>query len=63
MSVMPRTMSSLQVMETALRALDKRTPLPSVVSGRLNRLMASAVRLLSRRRAVLVAASLTSATD
>ena len=56
-------MSSLQVMETALRALDKRTPLPSVVSGRLNRLMASAVRLLSRRRAVLVAASLTSATD
>ena len=56
-------MSSLQVMETALRALDKRTLSPSVVSGRLNRLMASAVRLLSRRRTVLVAAASTSATD
>ena len=47
-----------QVVETAMRALDRRAP-PSVVSGRLNRLMANAVRLLSRRRAVLVAASMT----
>jgi short-subunit dehydrogenase len=48
-----------QVVETALRALDRRTPPPSVISGRLNRLIAKAVRLLSRRRAVLVAASVT----
>ncbi len=38
-----------QVVETAMRALDRRAPPPSVVSG----------RLLSRRRAVLVAASMT----
>jgi short-subunit dehydrogenase len=48
-----------QVVETAMRALDRRAPPPSVVSGRLNRLMANAGRLLSRRRAVLVAASMT----
>ena len=48
-----------QVVQTALRALDRRTPPPSVVSGRLNRLMSNASRLLSRRRAVLVAASVT----
>ena len=48
-----------QVVETAMRALDRRSPPSSVVSGRINRLMVSAVRLLSRRRAVLVAASMT----
>jgi uncharacterized protein len=52
-----------QVVETALRSLDRRTPPPSVVSGRSNRLMASAVRLLSRRRAVLVTAFVTRTTD
>jgi short-subunit dehydrogenase len=52
-----------QVVQTALRALDRRTPPPSVVSGRLNRLMANAARLLSRRRTVLVAASVTRTTD
>lgn len=52
-----------QVVETALRALDRRTPPLSVVSGRVNRLMTSAVRLLSRRRAVLAAAAVTRPTD
>lgn len=56
-----------QVVETALRALDRRTPPPSVVSGRLNRLMASAGRmlslLLSRRRAVQLTAFLKRTTD
>jgi short-subunit dehydrogenase len=52
-----------QVVETALRALDRRTPPPSVISGLRNRLMASAVRLLSRRHAVLLTASVTGTTD
>ena len=52
-----------QVVETALQALDRRTPPPSVVSGRMNRLMSNAARLLSRRRAVLVAASMTKTND
>jgi len=56
-----------QVVETALRALDRRAPPPSVVSGRPNRLMAGAARLLSlllsRRRAVLLTASMTRTTD
>ena len=52
-----------QVVQTALRALDRRTPPPSVVSGRLNRLMSNAARLLSRRRAVLLTASMTRTTD
>ncbi len=47
------------VVATALRALDRRTPPPSVVSGRLNRVMAALSRVLSRRRAVLVAGSMT----
>lgn len=50
------------VVAAALRALDRRTPPPSVISGRLNRLMAHLGRLLSRRRAVLVMASVTRAT-
>ncbi len=48
-----------EVVATALRALDRCTPQPSVVSGRLNRLMVNAGRLLTRRRAVLVAGSMT----
>ena len=52
-----------EVVRTALRALDRPSPSPSVVSGRLNRLMSNAVRVLSRRRAVLVAASMTRTTD
>lgn len=52
-----------QVVETAFRALDRRTPPPSIVSGRMNRLMTNAARLLSRRRTVLVAASMTRTTE
>jgi short-subunit dehydrogenase len=42
-----------QVVETALRTLDRRNPPPSVVCGRRNHLLALSVRLLTRRRAAL----------
>lgn len=48
-----------QVVEAALRALDRPKPPPSVIPGRLNRAMSNLGRVLSRRRTVLVAASLT----
>ncbi|CAA9462907.1 MAG: hypothetical protein AVDCRST_MAG02-2661 [uncultured Rubrobacteraceae bacterium] len=48
-----------QVVETALRALDRPKPPPSVVSGRLNSLTANASRVLSRRRTVLISGSMT----
>ncbi|MGW2015267.1 SDR family NAD(P)-dependent oxidoreductase [Streptomyces sp. NPDC001927] len=53
--------SPQEVVATALRALDRRTPPPSVVSGRRNRVMASLSRGLTRRRAVLVMGSMTGA--
>lgn len=56
-----RRQSPEEVVATALRALDRRTPPPSVVSGRLNRVTASLGRGLSRRRAVLVMGSMTAA--
>ncbi|WP_330349200.1 SDR family NAD(P)-dependent oxidoreductase [Streptomyces sp. NBC_00582] len=40
------------VVRDALRALDRRNPPPSVISGRLNRAMTVAGRLVSRRRMV-----------
>lgn len=40
------------VVETALRTLDRRNPPPSVAVGRLNRLMTTFSRLVSRRLAV-----------
>ncbi len=46
-----------QVVETALRSLDRGNRQPSIASGRLNRVAASARRLLTRRRAVLLAAA------
>ena len=46
-----------QVVQTALRSLDRGNPRPSITSGRLNSIMTSAVRLLSRRNTVLLAAS------
>ena len=52
-----------QVVETSLRALDRRKPPPSVVSGRLNRLMTNVSRVLSRRRAVLVSGYMTKTAD
>nr|WP_281372102.1 SDR family NAD(P)-dependent oxidoreductase [Modestobacter versicolor] len=48
-----------QVVTTALRALDRRTPPPSVAVGRRNRVAATGVRLLTRRRAVLAMAAIT----
>ncbi|MFC6090760.1 SDR family oxidoreductase [Saccharothrix sp. BKS2] len=45
------------VVDTALRVLDRRTPPPSVVSGRRNRVLSGGSRLLTRRRAVLVMGS------
>ncbi|MFE7772441.1 SDR family NAD(P)-dependent oxidoreductase [Streptomyces sp. NPDC057445] len=50
-----------EVVATALRTLDRRTPPPSVASGRLNRAMSSLGRGLSRRRAVMLMGSMTAA--
>lgn len=52
-----------EVVQTALRALDRRTPPPSVVSGRLNRVMTNLGRVLGRRRTVLLAGSMTRTTN
>jgi uncharacterized protein len=46
-----------EVVATVLRALDRRTPPPSVISGRRNHLLANGGRLLSRRRTVLAVAA------
>lgn len=46
--------SPREVVETALRTLDRRPSTPSVVSGRLDRVMVGLGRGLSRRRAVLL---------
>ena len=51
--------SPQEVVATALRELDRRTPPPSVAVGRGNRTAARAVRLLTRRRAVLAMAAIT----
>ncbi|MER5841067.1 SDR family oxidoreductase [Streptomyces prasinus] len=53
--------SPQEVVTTALRTLDRRTPPPSVISGRLNRMMASLGRAVTRRRAVLLMGSMTAA--
>lgn len=47
-----------QVVNAALRSLDRGNHQPSTTSGRVNGMTTSAGRLLSRKRAVLVAASL-----
>lgn len=49
--------SPAEVVRTALRALDRGAPRPSITSGRLNATMTSGVRLLTRKRTVLVAAA------
>ena len=51
-----------QVVETAMRALDRPKPPPSVISGQLNRLVVSLGRVLSRRRTVLISGSMTKTT-
>ena len=48
-----------EVVATALRTLDRPKPPPGVISGRVNRVMAGLSRVLSRRRTVLVAGSMT----
>jgi len=50
-----------QVVATALRTLDRGNRRPSVTSGRLNSLMTSSVRLLSRRAVVVGGAAFASA--
>lgn len=50
-----------QVVKTALRSLDRGNRRPSVTSGRLNSLITSSARLLSRRAVVVVAAAYASA--
>ena len=47
-----------QVITTALATLDRRTPPPSVVSGRRNHALSLAARVLTRRRAVLTAGAM-----
>ncbi|MFE2877586.1 SDR family NAD(P)-dependent oxidoreductase [Streptomyces roseus] len=46
--------TSEQVVRTALKALDRRNPAPSVISGTMNRVMAFSGRLASRRTVVKV---------
>jgi uncharacterized protein len=50
--------TAAEVVDVALRTLDRRDPPPSVISGRLNRLMVGASRLFSRRRVVTVMGAL-----
>jgi short-subunit dehydrogenase len=47
-----------RVVEIALRALDRRNPPPSVITGRRNRLMAHAGRLAGRRRMTMTIGSM-----
>jgi hypothetical protein len=49
-----------QVVATALRALDRRTTPPSVVSGGLNRVSSNLTRFFPRRAALEVVARVTS---
>jgi short-subunit dehydrogenase len=49
-----RRMSAAKVVGTALAALDRRNPPPSVIAGRANRIAAAAGRLISRRRATML---------
>ncbi|WP_369131339.1 SDR family NAD(P)-dependent oxidoreductase [Modestobacter roseus] len=51
--------SPQEVVATAFQALDRRKPPPSVAVGRANRASVRAVRLLTRRRAVLLMAAIT----
>jgi short-subunit dehydrogenase len=47
------------VVTTALRTLDRRNPPPSVVSGRLNRVMSASGQFLTRRSRVLLMGAIT----
>jgi short-subunit dehydrogenase len=52
-----RTQSPEQVVSLALATLGRRNPPPSVISGLGNRVLATATRLVSRRRVVAMAAA------
>ncbi|WP_435591190.1 SDR family NAD(P)-dependent oxidoreductase [Nocardia sp. bgisy118] len=54
-----RLQTPQQVVETALRALDRRDPPPSIAVGRMNRLAAALSRLASRKRSVMMMGALT----
>jgi len=54
-----RLQTPQQVVHTALRALDRRNPPPSIAVGALNRAALWAQRLVSRRRTVLTLAAMT----
>jgi uncharacterized protein len=47
-----------EVVKIALKALDQRTPPPSVIAGTRNRLMSQATRLVSRRRMTMTIGSM-----
>lgn len=52
-----------EVVSTAMRALARRHPAPSVVSGRMTALLATAVRWLPRRTAIAIASGFTAGKD
>ncbi len=54
-----RLQTPRQVVETALRTLDRRDPPPSIAVGRANRLMLALGRLASRKRSVVLMGRLT----
>ena len=47
-----------EVVRLTVRTLDRRDPPPSVIAGRMNRLMAAASRLVTRRRVGLIIGSM-----
>ncbi|WP_030858196.1 SDR family NAD(P)-dependent oxidoreductase [Streptomyces sp. NRRL F-2747] len=55
-----RMQTSEEVVRTALKALDRRNPPPSVVSGAMNRIMALGGRFASRRTVVRIVGRMTS---
>jgi uncharacterized protein len=58
-----RLASPEDVVDTALKALDRRTPPPSIAVGRRNRVFLLAARLLSRKRLAVVIGSLTKSSE
>jgi short-subunit dehydrogenase len=58
-----RLASPEEVVDTALKALDRRTPPPSIAVGRRNRVFLLAARLLSRKRLAVVIGNLTKSSE
>jgi hypothetical protein len=57
-----RMQTPKQVVDTALSALDRRTPPSSVAVGRANRFFLVVSRLISRKRIITIIGNLTNAT-